>query len=65
LAQRDGGALTLTWPECPGARLERADSLSEPVSWSAVTNPVTIAAGQKRVTLAPTGNAGLFRLVRE
>ena len=64
-AQRDGGALTLSWPECPGARLERAGSLSEPVSWTTVTNPVTFAAGQKRVTLTPTGNAGFFRLVRE
>jgi uncharacterized repeat protein (TIGR03803 family) len=65
VARRSGKELTLTWPECPGARLERADNLSEPVSWATATNQASIGGGQKTVTLTPTGNAGYFRLVRE
>jgi hypothetical protein len=65
LSHWDGAALTLIWPECPGAHLERTDSLAPPVTWSAVTNPPVVTGGQKRVTITPTGNAGYFRLVPE
>ncbi len=65
VAQRNGNTLTLTWPECPGARLEQAGSLSAPISWTTVTNQVSTVGGQKSVTLTPTGSAGYFRLVLE
>ncbi len=63
--QRSGEMLMLSWPECPAAHLERADSLVSPVSWTTVTNPPTTGGGQKSVTLMPTGNAGYYRLVLE
>jgi len=66
-AQRDGNILTLAWPECPGARLERADFLSGPLAWAAATNQVSHVGGLKTVTVTPlpeTGT-GFFRLVHE
>ncbi len=62
-AQRSGNNLILTWPECPDARLERAESLVTPMSWTTVPNAANVAGGQKSVTLTPTGNTGYFRLV--
>jgi len=64
-AQLDGNDLTLFWSECPAAHLERAESISSPMSWTTVTNEVTVTNSQKMVTLTPTGNAGYFRLVPE
>jgi len=63
--QRNGNELILTWPECPTARLEQADSWTVPTIWSPVTNQFSVVNGQKNVTLAPTGSAGYFRLVLE
>jgi hypothetical protein len=63
--QLNGNDLTLTWPECPGARLERAGSLTVPMSWATVTNQVSTVGGQKSVTLTPTESAGFFRLALE
>jgi hypothetical protein len=65
LAQSDGTNLTLSWPECPGARLEQTDSLSSTPNWGTVPNEVSLIGGQKSVTLAPTETAGFFRLVLE
>jgi hypothetical protein len=67
LAQRNGNVLTLAWPECPGARLERADSLSGPIPWASVTNQISSVGGQKSVTVTPLpqSGAGFFRLVQE
>jgi hypothetical protein len=65
LVQRSGNNLTLTWPECPDAALEQTESLLPPVHWTPVTNDVTVADGQKTVTLTPTGGAGYFRLVSQ
>jgi len=64
-AQRNGSALTLTWRECPNARLERAGGMLPPLIWTSVTNPASIINGQKTVTLMPTETADFFRLVRE
>jgi len=66
-AQRNGNVLTLAWPECPGARLERADFLSGPLAWVAATNQVSHVSGQKTVTLTPLPqvSVGFFRLVQE
>jgi len=55
----------LMWPECPNARLERAGSLTTPMSWVTVTNQTSVVGGQKTVTLTPTGHTGYFRLVLE
>jgi hypothetical protein len=63
--QPNGNALTLTWPECPAAHLERAGSLSVPMSWATVTNQVSVNEGQKSVTVSPAESAGFFRLVLE
>jgi len=63
--QGDGTNLTLNWPECPAAHLEHANSLTLPMNWTTVTNQVSIANGQKSVTLAPTQSAGFYRLVLE
>jgi hypothetical protein len=64
-AQRNGADLTLSWPECPSAHLERADALTAPTSWTTATNQVTTGGGQKSVTVTPAGSAGYFRLVLE
>jgi hypothetical protein len=63
--QLNGNTLTLTWPECAAARLEQADSLTSPVSWTTATNQISVVGGQKSVTLTPIGSAGYFRLVAE
>jgi hypothetical protein len=65
LAQRDGTNLTVSWPESTSGHLERAGSLSQPLSWFTDTNQVTIAGGQKRVTITPAGGGGYYRLVLE
>ncbi len=57
-----GNTLTLTWPECPNAQLQRAGDLTGSL-WTPATNQVSINGGQKSVTLTPTGAAGYFRLV--
>jgi hypothetical protein len=62
--QRNGDALTLAWPECPGARLEWVGDLQTP-GWTTATNQVNTSEGQKITTLTPTGSAGYFRLVLE
>ncbi len=64
-AQRNGNLLTLIWPACPAAQLQRADSLSPPISWSTLTNQVTTIDGQKSVTIVPSESAGFFRLAPE
>jgi hypothetical protein len=61
----DGATLTLLWPQCPPARLEWAPGLSDPISWTPATNPVTYIGDLKTVTLAPTNGQGFFRLVVE
>ncbi len=63
--QRNGNALTLMWPACPGARLEWTASLSEPVTWVTATNQVSLGGDQKSVTLTPASGSGFFRLVPE
>ena len=63
VAQLEGNGLALTWPECPSARLEGAGSLTAPMTWTTITNGITLSGGQKRVTLTPAGDAGYFRLV--
>ncbi len=63
-AQFDGNLMTLSWSECNAGRLERTDTLSPP-NWSTATNQVTVVAGQKTVTIAPTENSAFFRLVSE
>jgi len=63
MAQHDGNDLILIWPECPNAHLECTDSLSQPVTWNTVTNEATVNGGLKSVTIAPTGEAGYYRLV--
>ncbi len=62
--QYDGEVLTLSWPECPPARLEAAESLSA-ANWLPAPNDVTVQGGRRIVTLAPTENTGFFRLVLE
>jgi len=64
MAQRNGDSLTLAWPDCPSARLERADNLN-PDHWITVTNEAWTVGGQKSVTLLPTESAGFYRLVLE
>jgi len=62
---RNAGDLTLIWPECPDAHLERADAFTYPMNWTTVTNQVATGGGQKSVTITPTANAGYFRLVQD
>jgi hypothetical protein len=65
LVQRNGNDLKLLWPECPAAHLELTTSLTPSASWSTATNQITIAGGQKSVTITPTGNSGYYRLILE
>lgn len=64
-AQASGSGMTLAWPECPNARLERANGLNPPFNWTVVTNGINAGNGQKSLTVSPTENAGFFRLVQE
>lgn len=64
-AELNGNVLRLTWPEFPNALLERAASLTPPISWSAVTNAPAVTNGVKTLTLPIQGDAGYFRLVRQ
>ncbi len=61
---RNADAVTLTWPECPGAHLEQTDDLSVPV-WTTTTNQVSLGGGRKSVTLIPAESTAFFRLVLE
>jgi hypothetical protein len=63
--QRSDTGLTLLWPECPNARLERAEMLGANAVWTTVTNVPAATAGWKRVTLPLTEEAGFFRLALE
>ena len=63
--QANGNGMTLTWPECPDARLERADRLTPPFNWTTVTNGISAGNSQKSLTVLPTESAGFFRLVQE
>jgi len=67
MAQRslEGAGLTLTWAECPNARLEQAAGLSMPMTWTTVTNQPSLGGGQKSVTPPPTETTAFFRLVPE
>jgi hypothetical protein len=67
LFQRTGDSLTLTWSECPPARLEQTPTLvaGAPADWTTVTNRVSVTDGQKTVTLTPVGSASFYRLVLE
>jgi hypothetical protein len=66
MAQLNGNTLTLTWPECPAARLEQTDGLTTPTNWTTATNEVSVG-GQKSVTITPIpqSGTGYFRLVLE
>jgi len=66
-AELSGAGLTLSWPECPGARLEQTDSVLPPANWTTVTNPISITGGWKSVTLfpPPQSGVGFFRLMLE
>ncbi len=64
-SQWNGSTLTLLWPACPAAHLERTDSLELPASWNTVTNQPVASGGIKSVTLSPTGDAGYYRLLLE
>jgi hypothetical protein len=61
---RSGGTANLSWPASAdsGFILESATSLRPPVTWSAVTNPIVITNGQRRVTIGATNPASFFRL---
>ncbi len=61
----NGPDLTLTWPDCPQARLEQAGSLTAPVGWTTVTNPISNLGGLNTVTLTPADGGAFFRLVLE
>jgi len=64
-AQIADNALVVTWPECPPAQLMRADTLADPIDWTAVINEGIVIGGQRTVTLTPANSAGFFRLVAE
>lgn len=61
----DGATLTLSWPQCPPAHLEWTPSLSDPISWSPATNPMSYLGDQKTVMVSPLATQGFFRLVLE
>jgi len=61
----NGSDLTLTWPDCPQARLEQAGSLTAPIGWTTVTNQITNLAGLNTVTVTPADGGAFFRLVLE
>jgi hypothetical protein len=63
--QAGANGVTLTWPECPGARLEKSSALTTPLSWTTVANGISAGNGQKSLTISPTESAGFFRLVQE
>ena len=59
----DGGNLVLSWPTSVTAlSLQSAPSLTAPISWESVTNPVVVSNDQFVVTLPPDGAQRFFRL---
>jgi len=61
---RSGATANLVWPASldSGFILESATTLKPPVTWNAVTNPIVITNGQRRVTVAATNPASFYRL---
>jgi hypothetical protein len=59
----DDGNLVLSWPTSVTAlSLQSAPSLTAPISWDSVTNPVVVSNDQCVVTLPPVGAHRFFRL---
>ncbi|MGD0745072.1 MAG: S8 family serine peptidase [Verrucomicrobiota bacterium] len=55
----------ISWPVAPtGFQLQSATSLAPPVSWTSVTNAVSIANNQNVVTLPVGSGSQFFRLIR-
>jgi hypothetical protein len=61
-ADQVSGGLLLNWPVLLPFVLERAPSLSPPVQWMAVTNPVTVLNGFNSVFVTDGNQSGFFRL---
>lgn len=61
---RSGGTANISWPASvdSGFVLESAGGLRPPVSWNAVTNPVVITNGERKVTVGATNPASFYRL---
>jgi hypothetical protein len=61
---RSGATATLSWPATAdsGFFLESTATLKPPISWSAVTNPIVVMNGQRRVTVSATNPANFYRL---
>ncbi len=54
----------LSWPATASTfSLCSATNLSEPVAWTAVTNPAPASNGQVTATLSPNGGATFYRLI--
>ena len=63
--QLTNGNTVITWPLAPtGFQLQSTASLSPPVSWTPVTNTVSITTNQNVVTLVPGASTQFFELVR-
>ena len=62
-ARWTNGNAVVSWPVAPtGFQLQSAASLTPPVSWTAVTNAVSVTTNQNVVTLSPGGSSQFFRL---
>ena len=62
--QLTNGDAVISWPVAPtGFQLQSATSLTPAVSWTSVTNAVSIAGNQNVVTLPVAGGSQFFRLI--
>jgi len=62
-SSRAGPSLTFSWPAlATGYRLESTANLANPVTWTPVTNSVTVLGEQNTVTVDLTGPTRFFRL---
>jgi hypothetical protein len=60
-----GANATITWPLSPtGFTLESTASLNPPISWTAVTNPVSIVNNSNQMTVNASSGQRFFRLKR-
>ena len=63
---RSGNTLILSWPATgTGAQLELAPTLSPPIQWSAVTNPLGLTNGHRTFATNVTSGSGFFRLMKQ
>lgn len=64
--QKSGGSVVISWPTSgsAGFNLQTASSLSAPIGWSNVAEPVVVQGANNTVTLGASGAGAFYRLLK-